>query len=465
MFGPATLLLGLLSVIAVAYLYIDGKFINMIEEDFTNYGLNEIKIGNFRRLIAAIDRNGLLLMNDTSAARRFGSAAITEILSNMQPNNADLNSSLVLDQFDSYEYILDAEPECKDQWDDRQVKNTLSMHTAKIDNDSPITIIVIVRSAVNNYAVRNAIRQSWYLNKTVDGLVSFKTVFMVGACGEQNPPPLSTLHTAWSIEICKAAIHNESKRYGDIVQSSGVDNYYNNTLKTAMALRYVVERCPSDFTLTIDDDFIFEVDNFMKHIVQLASLERTFTDDANSSLPERPPEIGSSSQSKLTDVVRDLKPNQDVGLDYRAKQSNRIETLKNLRSLSNQYLYNGNLQHYVFPSRQLFDKWYISRPDYAYNRYPPFVSGGSVLMSFKTVRHFYLASYFTRAFIFDDVYLGMLAYRLGFLPEGNKKFLCTLGEYLKANPIQANATQCIGVHEIEPDQLIELWKHRKDVNR
>lgn len=429
-----------------------------MERDFANYN-RDLEIMNFRRLIAAIDRIGLSRHQETT--RRFDRVAIKKVLLELSQNDADLGRIDPFNQFDDFEYMLDIEPSCRAQWGNHLIESTLSF-SPKTDVDSMATILIVVRSAVNNYSVRNAIRNTWYLNRTIDDLIAFKTVFMVGACGEQNPVPYPASNQANSTELCKKAIHNESMHFGDIIQSSGIDNYYKLTIKTFMTLRYNVERCPSDFTLTIDDDFAFEVNNFMKHLLEVASMESYGTPVTSSSpvvaskqvyhLEGSAEEPNLSSRPKLALIVRDMEE----------ARSNKLQTLNRLRSLSNQYLYRGNLQNYARPARHLGDKWYVTQQEYEYDRYPPYLSGGSVLMSFKTIKHIYLASYFTRSFIFDDVYLGMITYKLGLIPEHNKNFLCSAKEYLAADPIRnANATPCIGAHEVKPDKLLEIWLQRK----
>lgn len=446
--------LWILTVIIIVSLYVGGIFTLLFEEDFTNYS-REIEIDNFRRLIDALDRNGLTPVSDEdSNVRRFGMNAINQVLSKMKPSNTNLNNVVPLDQFESFDYTIDIEPSCGRQWGKIRGPNTVR---------NLITINIAVKSAVSNYARRGAIRQTWYLNRTVDNLVQFKTVFMIGACDERNPVPKSSRIMSpdgtWSAELCRKSIHSEANQYGDIVQISAIDNYYNNTIKTFMTLRWIVERCPSDFTLALDDDFVFEVDNFMEHIKRLISMEGInlgTASDLNGSVTNK--RNFQDIHSKQSENFKP-EPNQIT----RETIDARLQLMENFRALSSQYLYTGFMRNYVHPFRVLFSKWYVSRRDYAFNRYPPFITGGSVLMSFKTIKHFYLSSYFTRAFIYDDVYIGMLAYKLGFLPESDEKFMCDIGAYIDADPIRPNSTDCIGVHDIKPDKLLELWKLRKQV--
>lgn len=453
------LILWSLTVILVAALYVGGVFTFLFEEDFTNYS-HAVEIDNFRRVIEAIDRNGLAnLKYISTGARRFDKAAIEDTIATLEHENPSLKDVVPLDQFEGLDYTIDINPKCKEQWGSERIASTLG--SSKItDGSSYATIIIIVKSAVNNYALRQAIRSSWYLNETRDDLIAIKTVFMVGRCHEKNPVspsvPLTKDSNAWSAELCNRTIRNESTQYGDIIQSSGIDTYYNNTIKTFMTYRWIVERCPSDFILTIDDDYVFEVDNFLTYLKDLVSIESTNLAPNPSLLLNSRHE--QEHQQKLAVSSGEHRGSQDKL--QRTKEDN-IKTLNNFHALSNKYLYAGFMRNYVPPLRSVFSKWYISCEDYAYNRYPPFISGGACLMSFKTVKHFYLASYFERLFPFDDVYVGMLAYKLGFLPEHKESFMCSINMYLAATPSYANSTSCIGVHGIKPDELMRLWRQRK----
>ena len=61
--------------------------------------------------------------------------------------------------------------------------------------------------------------------------------------------------------------------------------------------------------------------------------------------------------------------------------------------------------------------------DYPYDRYPPFIAGGCVLMTRYNARLFYIASKYIPFFRFDDVYMGQLAYSMSIrLVQNNKRF-------------------------------------------
>lgn len=438
------LLLWSLAVIIITALYLGGIFTFLLEEDFANYS-HSLEIDDFHNLIETIDVSSRNL--NTSSSRRFNRAAIVGILSHLENENPKLKHAVPYSQFEGLNYTIDIQPKCQEQWNMSRINKTEASPYA--------SIVLVVKSAVNNYAQRQSIRDSWYQNKTIDDLFTFKTVFMVGACHETNRLLPSTLpsgnYKTWSSEICDRTIRNESSYYGDIIQSSGIDTYYNNTIKIFMTFRWIVERCPSDFLITIDDDFVFEVDNFITYIKSLISDESKVTQ----------PVTGSLASSSL-DKKESHRGLHEIAISEQDTRSQVAEPkiINSIRLLSHEYLYTGYLRNYVHPLRSILSKWYVSCNDYAYNRYPPFITGGACLMSFKTVKHFYLASYFASSFRFDDVYVGMLAYKLGVSPVHNEFFMCDIDDYLAAKPLQTNSTNCIGVHDIKPDELTNLWIQR-----
>lgn len=67
-----------------------------------------------------------------------------------------------------------------------------------------------------------------------------------------------------------------------------------------------------------------------------------------------------------------------------------------------------------------FNHLQVSIASYPFNRYPPYVSAGAVLLSSQTIREMYYAIQFTRLYIYDDVYAGILAKSLNLTVRHNK---------------------------------------------
>lgn len=449
--GNALILIA--AVITLLSLYSIGLLTYLTEGDFTNYKY-PIEVANLRAVITSVDQKHLTNQRENFSAgvNRVNYDSISRALESLHIEDEQNGPLRPLEQFRDYNFSLNVEPTCKQHWGLDSVKSTLLFNSPS--QDQKITVSIIVKSAVNNFLRRQAIRESWYLNRDIDAF-KFKTVFIVGKCHENNRKPYSANSTrfsgSWTANDCELSINEESKVHGDIIQSSGIDSYYNITIKTFMTYRWVTEYCPSDFVLALDDDYVFEVGNFIRYVYDLARIDS--------------PEffhLAEESQQKVKSVPVYFRS----GLDSltQAKAAPKGVGIAELRRLSHQFVWSGFLRNFVHPLRLVFSKWYISQKEYSYNKYPPFITGGAVLMSYQTVKYFYYATYFTNAFKFDDVYIGIMAYKLEIAAIHSDDFMCSIDDYLKANPISSNATNCIGVHDIEPGALVHLWNLRKNAN-
>ena len=79
-------------------------------------------------------------------------------------------------------------------------------------------------------------------------------------------------------------------------------------------------------------------------------------------------------------------------------------------------LYCGQTWWNSQPYRIPFHKHYLTISDYPYSAFPPYVTGGAMLLSADVVEKFYITSQYTKYFPFDDVFYGMLAKKLGIVP-------------------------------------------------
>lgn len=457
-----TYIILILSVLAVISLYIGGILTYLFEEDFTKFNY-PLQVNDIRGLVEKIDNYEFEISTTPITSdnhinvqsRTLDYYSIQEILNSIHRKGDESWRIDPLTNFKDFEFTLNVDPTCKNYYgpvmDISLAPNSTT--SEPISGTKPsVSVIIIVKSAVNNYARRSALRKSWYLNTTID-IFKFKTVFMVGRCHEHNPIPASTLELkdSWSPSDCESNIAAEAKKYGDIVQSSGIDSYYNNTIKTFMTLRWLSGFCQTDFSIAIDDDYVFELENFKKFMFDISY------DYLPYAASKTEDQFQLNSDEKIIESTTSAKS--------RILINNKSSRTIALKRLSKQYLYAGYLMNYVHPLRSRLSKWYISRNEYSYDKYPPFITGGIIIMSAKTVRHLYYASYFTYPFKFDDVYVGILAYRLGIRPYHSDNLMCTLDDYMKQNPIRPNATSCIAVHDIEPAALISLWAERERSRR
>ena len=104
--------------------------------------------------------------------------------------------------------------------------------------------------------------------------------------------------------------------------------------------------------------------------------------------------------------------------DYFINVKNIIQFLRNTRDKN---LYTGYLMWKRWPERS--GKWSVSKKDYPYNRYPNYVSGPASILSFHVARKFSMVFPYIQYLGIEDVYIGMVAYKLNVKPINNPKIL------------------------------------------
>ena len=101
-------------------------------------------------------------------------------------------------------------------------------------------LLILVKSKYSHFDQRDTIRKTWGQS---DDQKLIRTVFLIGY-PEQNVAEYNRL------------ISKEAKENGDLIQQNFIDSYYNNTLKTSMAIKWINRYCSrSKYYLLIDDDF------------------------------------------------------------------------------------------------------------------------------------------------------------------------------------------------------------------
>ncbi|KAH9401960.1 Beta-1,3-galactosyltransferase 1 [Tyrophagus putrescentiae] len=355
---------------------------------------------------------------------------------------------------------------------------------------SPLTLLIVVKSAVCNYRLRAAIRQTWgYEKRFAD--VNIRTVFVLGRCPptsssasttssrrSRTSPITTTTTTSSQCTItsrlsplfatkaftwlpkcndsstaattddsswpklsssssspspsepypldCQQLIDAEYAAHQDLVQAEFTDSYYNNTLKTMATLHWTVTHCSQvPFLLFVDDDYYVSVKNLLK-------FTRNF--------------LRRAAHGSEVDDGED-----DVSLEQ-AKSDNRNEYVH-----FDGRLYTGFVFPHSRPMRHLPSKWYISLAEYPFSRYPPYVTGGCFLLNNHTVADLHYASLYTAKFKYDDVYLGILAHKMGVRLVHNPHMYFHKYGYEKAAYREVIASHGYG----SPEELITVWEEQK----
>lgn len=168
--------------------------------------------------------------------------------------------------------------------------------------------------------------------------------------------------------------------------------------------------------------------------------------------------------------------------DYFLNTRNLVRELR--RHTVNERLYAGYRSD-TSPFRLSFQKFAIPLSDYPFALYPPFITGGSVLLTRQSISEFYHSIQHTQLFRFDDVYAGLwlffsffskflidlifagiLAYLLGINALNlNDKFPISYVYYphRTVGPSEALLwkTTLIAAHGFAPLDLIEKWPYLK----
>ncbi|XP_060085304.1 beta-1,3-galactosyltransferase 2-like [Ylistrum balloti] len=171
------------------------------------------------------------------------------------------------------------------------------------------------------------------------------------------------IRTVFSIGIPRDSntikqIKQEFLKYKDVLLMDYMDTYKNLTLKTTSGINWAVAHCNvAEFVVSVDDDMYVATDFLIQH-------------------------------------------------------------LKDMPQAESERLYHGHLYHNTEPVRYgkkdaWESKWIVTREEYPFDTYPDYIFGGFVVMSMRTVLEMSLAIPYTQPISMEDVYLGIVASRLG----------------------------------------------------
>ncbi len=145
----------------------------------------------------------------------------------------------------------------------------------------------------------------------------------------------------------------EHQDYNDIVQQYFTDDYFNNTLKVMMGLQWAQRSCPSaQFLAFFDDDYYVNTFQVVRTLQEIKPIDFPNT------------------------LISYIWKNAVVMRDH------------------NQ------------------DGWSLSREEYPYRYFPPYPTAGSFLMPMATAERLHIAMKFTKYLRFDDIFLGIVAWKL-----------------------------------------------------
>jgi len=304
-----------------------------------------------------------------------------------------------------------------------------------------LRLMIVIKSALKHRSRRDVIRKTWgYDRRFAD--VNIRHAFVVGSCdsitlveaeemiGERSPygrrgHPTSASHVTGPPK-CQDLLDEEQELNKDIIQADFLDTYYNNTIKTMVGMKWVLDHCPTaEFVLFVDDDYYVSIKNLLK--------------DLNNPFAATSKNMDKLNGRDALDTFDAKKFAPGGPFDGR--------------------LYMG----YVFgdsaPMRHKTSKWYVPLEEYKYDKFPPYVTAGAFVLSRESLRDMFYASLYTRHFRFDDIYLGILAKRVQLKPFHNmnfhfhKKYPQTVGHY----------RDVIASHGFDDShEMYKLWTDEKE---
>lgn len=316
----------------------------------------------------------------------------------------------------NYTYISDCKQKCR-QPDDE-------------DSFLMPRLVFIVKSAMDHFGRRSAIRQSWGYEKRFSDVV-IRTVFMLGSPTSDQPN-------------IQSLIDIEQSNFHDIVQADFVDTYFNNTIKTMMGLKWSVTFCPrAKFFMFVDDDFYVSAKNVLRFLRNPINYPE-YLEEADETLRKLARRL---SQSDLLDNnyslpvdVAHMKSLVNQHAVHSVDNKEHVEQIRNFlykeeKKTSNQSLVTVNrnpligkfdeqgsdsasvsrrkllemelpsnvklFSGFVFssaPHRHRSSKWYVPLEEYPWHMWPTYVTAGAFILSREAIFDFYYVSMYTKHF-------------------------------------------------------------------
>ncbi|XP_008825149.1 beta-1,3-galactosyltransferase 5-like [Nannospalax galili] len=191
-----------------------------------------------------------------------------------------------------------------------------------------------------------------------------------------------------------AATAQESQEHRDIIQKDFKDVYYNLTLKTMMGMEWVHHFCPqATFVMKTDSDMFVNVGYLTELLLRKNKTTRFFT---------------------------------------------------------------GFLMINYVAIRSKFSKWFVSKFEYPWDRYPPFCSGTGYVLSTDVAKEVYRVSESIPFLKLEDVFVGLCLAKLKIRPEKlhSKQTFFPGGLRFSVCRFQKIVT----CHYVTPHNLLNYWQ-------
>ncbi|XP_049950271.1 beta-1,3-galactosyltransferase 5-like isoform X2 [Schistocerca serialis cubense] len=130
-----------------------------------------------------------------------------------------------------------------------------------INNDicgqKTVESVLLVTSHCGNVEARSAIRQAYPQHELIK--LGIRRLFLL----------------AVSLSVNQNSIHDENRRYADVLQGSFLEAYRNLTYKHVMGLQWAVHHCPqARFVIKMDDDIVVNMYKLSEIISYISESQR-----------------------------------------------------------------------------------------------------------------------------------------------------------------------------------------------
>ncbi|XP_076975155.1 beta-1,3-galactosyltransferase 5-like [Tamandua tetradactyla] len=189
-------------------------------------------------------------------------------------------------------------------------------------------------------------------------------------------------------------VAQEGQQHRDIIQKDFVDAYVNLTLKTMMGIEWVHHFCPeASFVMKTDSDMFINI-------------------------------------YYLTELL--LKKNRTTRF------------------------FTGFLKMNEFPIRKKVNKWFVSKYEYPWDKYPPFCSGTGYVFSSDVASQVYNISGSVPFIKLEDVFVGLCLEKLNIKLEELHSEQTFFPEGLQFSPCRFK--KIVACHFIKPPALLTYWQ-------
>lgn len=373
-------------------------------------------------------------------------------------------------------------------------------------------IVYVIKSSIDNFHRRAAIRNSWGFEKRFFDVPS-RTVFLLGVRPND--------------EELQAKVNLEHNKHRDIIQMNFIDSYYNNTIKTMLGFKWLIKYCANaKFYMFVDDDMYVSVKNVLRFIrnptnypdylkdqkklwmhkreikdfslnetlktsVMSGKGNRTIFNNITKSMNLNEIEIQAEKSEKVWEcgqfynnshpMCNNTSPKmEETGIETNKHKTDATESARH--NMKKNSMYNNNTSVLQRTKRQMFhfelpddvrlfagfvfvsrphrhksSKWYVPLEEYPYHLWPPYVTAGAYILSKEAFADMYYSSLYTKHFRFDDIFLGLVAKKAGIEPYHCEEFHFYKKDYTKFNYKYVIASHGYG----DPNELLYVWNEQK----